>query len=112
MGQRRLLPRPCIPTEKVTNEWGSSYADRCFNLSIVGDEKTAFATTLCSVIYDEAGTETVVLCDQSRYPSIQFEPTGEFVLTRLYGVPDRSRGPADHRDSLVLSAGKCSVVAP
>jgi hypothetical protein len=102
----------CIPTEKVVNQWGTAYADRCFNLSVVGEEKSSYDTTQCRVIYDEGGDTTVVMCDQSRYSNFKFEPTGEFVLTRTYGVPDSDRAPSDQRDSLVLSVGKCSVIAP
>ncbi|MFP9138566.1 hypothetical protein ACLI1C_15410 [Devosia sp. XGJD_8] len=102
----------CESTEPTATANGASYAERCFNLSVVGEAKSSFSTTECRTFYDATGVAVSVRCGNSVYQTINFEPTGEFVLSRTFGIPDFQVPAPAQRDSLVLSVGKCSVIAP
>ena len=102
----------CESTEPTKTINGWTYADRCFNLSVVGEEKSFVSTMQCRTFYDEADNAASVMCDRSGPTNIKFRPTGEFVLSRTFGVPDVRIPMPTERDSLVISVGKCSVVAP
>lgn len=100
----------CTAEAPVTSAYGSVSADRCFNASMVGEQATVAGTASCRVYYESDGTTIISVSCSGGFIDYSFIPTGEFVLSRTYAVPEFN--PGDRRDSLVLSVGKCSVIAP
>lgn len=100
----------CSAEDPVTSAYGSVSANRCFNASMVGEQATVAGTTSCRVYYESDGTTITTVSCSGGFIDYSFIPTGEFVLSRTYAVPEFN--PGDRRDSLVLSVGKCSVIAP
>lgn len=78
----------------------------CYVRHEVGETPTSGNVSQCTE-YPLGSTETsVVRCDKG-FAEYQFEPNGEFLLTRTMNT-----GGDDYRDSLAIAVGKCSVVAP
>lgn len=107
-----VLGEYCQPTPPKAGMYGVVTGTRCFNQSTVGEEKSVFATTSCRIVYKPDMTTIKTAYCEGGYAEIKFEPTGEFVMTRTYAAPDSEHTAVAQRDSLVLSVGKCSVVAP
>lgn len=78
----------------------------CYARYEVGETPGSSDVTQCTE-FPLNGTETnFVRCDKA-YAPYNFEPSGEFTLTRI-NAPRAD----DYRDSLAIAVGKCSVVAP
>jgi hypothetical protein len=107
-----VLGEYCQPTPPTAGDYGVVTGTRCFNQSSVGEVKSVFATTTCRIYYKTDMTTITTAYCEGGYAEIKFEPTGEFVMSRTYAAPDSDKTAVDQRDSLVLSVGKCSVVAP
>jgi len=99
----------CTAEDPVTSGYGSVSANRCFNSSMVGEQATVAGTTSCCVYYESDGITIISVTCSCGFIDYSFIPTGESVLSRTYAVPEFN--PGDRRDSLVLSVGKCSVIA-
>lgn len=102
----------CSPEPPVEDEYGVIKGKRCFNQADVGEEPGVFGTSHCRVYYKPDMTTVRTVYCEGGYAEINFEAPGEFVLTRTYSAPDGAMTKSDQRDSLVISVGKCSVIAP
>lgn len=83
----------------------------CYSQINVGDTATYMDTSLCKELYFKDALDSV-RCDDGLFANYKFEPAGEFLITRTTAAPVTQDNPAVARDSLSLSVGKCSVIAP
>lgn len=106
------LGKFCSVEPPTEDDYGIVKGTRCFNQTEVGDEPSPFGSSHCRVYYKpDMKTVRTVYCEGG-YAEVNFQAPGEFVSTRTYSAPDVEMGAADSRDSLVISVGKCSVIAP
>jgi len=95
----------------VRTDYGAS-RNACYVMHVVGGEPSAADTYACVEYLGDGDAISSVSCQGNVFQSFNFQPSGEWVSTRTYAAPDGSATADQNRDSLVLSIGKCSVIAP
>lgn len=97
-------------TEPLT-QGALTRAHGCYSLAPVGEKPTVFDIGHCTEFYGNGAEISRVECE-APFMDWQFFPTGEFTLTRTAAAPARVEDSVAARDSLTISVGACSVIAP
>jgi len=90
-------------------EFGPAWS--CFGRTDVGTQMDETDVTRCRKFVVADGKNGSVNCTYAGVVEYQFQPTGEIVTTRTYAAL-LTPSATGSRDSLAISVGKCTVVAP